>query len=94
MHKYSLKIDEYAKKDIEKLKKHGQVILKGFSKKIEEVLSNPFKQKALKGFDENFYRARFNNCYRFIFFIDRQEHAIIITAVGHRKDIYNNFKRK
>jgi mRNA interferase RelE/StbE len=75
-----------AHKNFEKLSKSDQKII---TKQIE-LLSTSYENsdiKKLKGYD-NLYRLRAKD-YRIIFTVNKNLKQISISAVGHRREIYN-----
>ena len=61
-------------------------------KKIDLLISNPenLDVKKLKGFVD-LYRISYSD-YRVIFKVVWTEKLILISFIGHRRDIYKNFK--
>ncbi len=86
---YTLLFDRKAVKELSKIDKPFQRIIKG---KIELLASNPevLKNdiKAVKGKVSNLYRLRVGN-YRVIYRQDNDKLIILIVRIGHRKDIYD-----
>lgn len=83
---YSILWLKSAHKSFEKL---PIIIQKNIIKQID-FLTSPDKDndiKKLKGYSD-LYRLRVSD-YRIIFSINKKEKQIRISAVGHRKDIYN-----
>lgn len=82
--KYTILIEHYAQKQIQKLDKKAIPIIKST---ISSLADNPrpLGYKKLKG--ENAYRIRVG-VYRIIYEIEDDRIVVIIVSVGHRKDIY------
>jgi mRNA interferase RelE/StbE len=57
---------------------------------LKELAQNPNIGKELQGEINGFRSYRFMR-YRIIYKIDTQENIIIVWAIGHRRDIYENF---
>jgi mRNA interferase RelE/StbE len=56
---------------------------------LKELAKNPYHGKELQSDLSGFWSYKFLR-YRIIFKIDTQEKAIIVWAIGHRRDIYDN----
>jgi mRNA interferase RelE/StbE len=86
---YSLLFDRKAVKELSKIDKPFQRIIKG---KLELLATNPevLKNdiKILRGKIPNLYRLRVGN-YRIIYRQDNDKLIILIVRIGHRKDIYD-----
>ena len=86
---YSLLFDRKAVKELSKIDKPFQRIIKG---KLELLATNPevLKNdiKILRGKVPNLYRLRVGN-YRVIYRQDNDKLIILIVRIGHRKDIYD-----
>ena len=86
---YSLLFDRKAVKELSRIEKPFQRIIKG---KLELLASNPevLKNdiKTLKGKIPNLYRLRVGS-YRVIYRQDNDKLIILILRIGHRKDIYD-----
>jgi mRNA interferase RelE/StbE len=82
--KYTVFIEPYAQKQIQKLDKKFIPVIK---LAISSLADNPrpYGYKKLKG--ENAYRIRVGD-YRVIYEIEDSRIIVIIVSVGHRKDIY------
>ncbi len=88
--KYKLKINKEAKRDLKGLEKNIQ---KRIAQKVKfyTLGENPLKHaKKLSSPFEGLYRFRVGD-YRIIFGIDNNDKLTVltITAIKHRKDIYN-----
>jgi mRNA interferase RelE/StbE len=58
--------------------------------KIESLKDDPFPpQSARLREDPNLHRIRTGD-YRIIYHVQRQENHIVITKVGHRKNVYDS----
>jgi mRNA-degrading endonuclease RelE of RelBE toxin-antitoxin system len=84
-----LKTKNY-KKSIYSLSKKDQILLLKQEKLLTEDVFNPkLHTKKLKGFpDDKVFSFRITSAYRGIFRISKDN--IILFAVGHRKDIYQD----
>jgi mRNA interferase RelE/StbE len=56
-------------------------------KHIDNLVTNPYSYKSKKLKNSNLYRIRIGK-YRIIFFIDEKRNKVIITKIGHRKEVY------
>jgi len=85
---YQVKITPFAnnagKKFSPEIKKAAKVALKKLAK-------NPCLGKELQAELSGFWSYRFLR-YRIIFKADTQEKTIIVWAIGHRRDIYENLR--
>lgn len=84
---YEISISGGAKKQLKKLDKFFQ---NRIGSVIERIKIRPFSHvKKLQG--TKYYRLRVGDC-RLILDIKNKEIVIIIIEVGHRRNIYKNFK--
>jgi mRNA interferase RelE/StbE len=83
---YSIEINSQPQKFIRTQSKHIQ---KRILKKIRSLAENPFPPKCVKiHAAPNLHRVRTGD-YRIVYHVQREENRIIITKVGHRKDVYD-----
>ena len=84
-----LKTKNY-KKSSASLEKKDKILLSIQEKLLEDnIFNHKLHTKKLKGFpDEHVYSFRITRSYRGIFRL--QGESIILFAIGHRKDIYQN----
>ena len=82
--KYEIRILHSAEKEMDKL---PTVVHSRISNRILSLENNPRPRgaKKLSGRDE--YRLRVGN-YRILYTVSDSESAVIIIAVGHRREIY------
>ncbi|MHC1732716.1 MAG: type II toxin-antitoxin system RelE/ParE family toxin [Bacteroidales bacterium] len=82
--KYTVFIERYAQKQIQKLDRKAVPIIKSA---ISGLADNPrpYGYKKLKG--EDAYRIRVSD-YRIIYEINDDIVVVIVVSVGHRKNIY------
>lgn len=89
MAKYKISITPKALKQLSKLDKYSQTIIRGWINKNLNGCENPrLHGKALKGNLQGLWRYRVAD-YRIIAEIRDDEILIQILEVGHRKEIYN-----
>lgn len=81
---YTIFIERYAQKQINKLDKKAIPIIR---EAIAGLAANPRPQGHIKLKGEEAYRIRVGN-YRIIYEIDDGKITITVVAIGHRKDIY------
>ncbi|MBW1749784.1 MAG: type II toxin-antitoxin system RelE/ParE family toxin [Deltaproteobacteria bacterium] len=65
-------------------------IKKAAKASLKELAKNPYLGKELQAELKGFRTYRFLR-YRIIFKTDAREKAIIVWAIGHRRDIYETF---
>jgi mRNA interferase RelE/StbE len=84
--KYSVQLKTSAKKELDDLPK--QVMTRVLSK-LHQLADNPFPSghKKLRGEKPATYRIRAGD-YRVLYVVDTEEKAVFITAIGHRRDVY------
>ena len=80
--KITLSANNAGKKFSPEVRKAGKLALK-------ELAKNPYLGKELQSDLSGFWSYKFLR-YRIIFKIDTQEKNIIVWAIGHRRDIYEN----
>lgn len=86
--KYKVSVTPKALKQLKKLDKYTQLIIRGWINKNLKDCENPRSHgKALKGNLQGLWRYRVAD-YRIIALIKDDEIIIEILEVGHRKDIY------
>jgi mRNA-degrading endonuclease RelE of RelBE toxin-antitoxin system len=74
-----------AAKALSRLPKPDGVALKA---KLDAVAEDPTAPHGfVKGFGKNMYRARHGD-YRAVYTIDRVRDAVVVRAIGNRKEIY------
>jgi len=83
---YQVKLTAFANKAAQKLppevKKNARAALK-------ELAENPFLGKELQAELSGFRTHKFLR-YRIVFKADTQSKIVVVWAIGHRKDIYEN----
>ena len=86
--KYKVKITPKVLKQLSKLDKYTQLIIRGWINKNLQDCENPRAHgKALKGNLQGLWRYRVAD-YRIIALIRDEEILIEVMEVGHRKEIY------
>lgn len=84
---YQIKITSF----VNKIGKKFSTEIKNAAKAaLKEIAQNPNIGKELQGELNGFRSYRFMR-YRILYKIDTQEKNIIVWAIGHRRDIYENF---
>ena len=84
---YSIELKSQARKFIRKQPKNVQ---KQILDQIEKLGSGPFPPGSIRlHADPNLHRIRAGD-YRVIYHVEHQEKHIVITKVGHRKDVYDS----
>ena len=90
MTKYSVVVSKQALKELEKLDKQtARFIVSWITKNLEGCENPRNKGKPLKGKLCKFWRYRIGD-YRILCEIKDKEIIIIIVAVGHRREIYDD----
>jgi mRNA interferase RelE/StbE len=82
---YSIKIESDAMKQLAQIDKPYRLLI---VKRIDDLASDPFVGKQLKGQWRSLRRIRVGN-YRVIYSIKANELVVLIVQIGHRKDIYS-----
>jgi len=70
-------------------KKFSQEVGKAAKLTLKELAKNPYHGKELQSDLSGFWSYKFHR-YRIVFKIDTQAKTIIVWAIGHRRDIYDN----
>jgi mRNA interferase RelE/StbE len=81
---YSIKWDVRAYKELKAINNKDAV---GILNAINKIQKDPKGAKPLEGKFKGKFRIRVGD-YRVIYWVNDEEQAIYIIAVGHRKDIY------
>ena len=71
-------------------KKLNPEIKKAAKAALKELAENPFFGKELQAELSSFRSYRFMR-YRIIYKVDTENKYLIVWAIGHRRDIYENF---
>lgn len=82
--KYEIRILRSAEKEMEKL---PQIVRNRISNRILSLETNPRPKGAKKLSTRDEYRLRVGN-YRILYTVSDSESAVIIIAVGHRREVY------
>ena len=86
---WKIDFDIKAKKELLRLNKKVQKQIINF---LDKILKNPRATgKALRGNLSGLWRYRVGD-YRIICKMEQNEVIILVISVGHRKDVYKNFK--
>jgi len=70
-------------------KKFSPEIKKAAKAALKELSQNPFSGKELQAELSGFRSCKFLR-YRIVYKIDVKEKVIVVWAIGHRRDIYEN----
>ena len=81
---YEVRIARSAEKEMKRLR--GMVHTR-ISRRILSLVENPRPRGVRKLSGREEYRLRAGD-YRILYVIDDRNHAIVILAVGHRRDVY------
>ena len=84
---YSVEFKSQAAKSIRTLPKNIQ---KRILKKIEALQQDPFPHNSQRLHEHpNLYKIRYSS-YRVVYHVEPDKTHIIITKIGHRRDVYNS----
>ncbi len=83
---YKVKVTSFANKTA---KKFSPEIRKTAKAALKELSQNPFSGKELQAELSGFRSCKFLR-YRIVYKIDVKEKVIVVWAIGHRRDIYEN----
>ena len=81
--KFELRIKRSVEKELNKIPFNFYTKIANF---IFLLANNPYSSKSKK-LKENIYRIRVGN-YRVIYSINKLDKTVVITKVGHRKEVY------
>lgn len=84
---YQVKLTIYASEIAKKL---SPKIKKAAKESIQQIAKNPDIGKELQAELSGFRSHRFMR-YRIVYRVKTEEKIIVIWAIGHRRDIYENF---
>jgi mRNA interferase RelE/StbE len=84
---FEIVVDAKAERDIRKLKKQNNPLLKRLIETIDNLSFNPYQGKPLTGSKKGCYSIRVSD-YRIIYEIYTKESIVHIIRVGHRKEVY------
>ncbi len=86
---FSVTYTAQARRRLEQLlKRSNQSLERRFLENIDSLAQDPMLGKPLKGQLRGQFSLRFGN-YRIVYEVDKAEREVIVTDVGHRKDVYN-----
>ena len=83
---YKVKITPFANRTA---KKFSPEIRQAAKATLKELSQNPFLGKELQAELSGFRSCKFLR-YRIVYKIDTMEKVVVVWAVGHRRDIYEN----
>lgn len=89
MKKFRVKLTPEASNFIKKLHPDIKKLIRNA---IDSIVHNPFQGDELHGELQSF-RSFKPHRYRIIYRVDMNEHRIDIYHVGHRRDVYENFRK-
>lgn len=84
---YSIEIRKEVEKVFRKLAKKDKVSSIYISKKIKQILENPYRFKPLRKPLQNFWRVHIGN-YVLVYSIDEKRKIIIIERYKHHDEVY------
>lgn len=84
---FRIEVDPGAARDLKKLKRTRPDIVATFIRLIDELPTNPFQGKPLKGQKQGCYSLRYRD-YRIVYEVYSKDKVIHLIRVGHRRDIY------
>jgi len=85
---YTLVLTEQAADDIRRLDKTVVRLIRKKLRQLTEHAAN-YPHYALKGTMKDYYRVRVGN-YRVVYKLDHAKKQVVVTQVGHRKDVYDH----
>jgi len=86
---YKLKIRKEAERILKKLAKKNKISFLYISKKVKEVIENPYRFKPLKKPLQNFRRIHIGN-YVLVYSINEKSKTIIIERYKHHDEVYKS----
>ena len=90
---FEIKLHKNVEKTLKKMKKHDPKLLSEITDKFESLKKNPDLGKKLKGDLEKIYFISIKKFDFRILYIKEKKDIIIILAIGHRRNIYDNMKQ-
>lgn len=84
---YNLEIRESVDAIFRKLSKKDKVSFEYISKKIQEIIENPYHFKPLRNPMQNYRRVHIGN-YVLVFSIDESRKTVIIERYRHHDEVY------
>lgn len=86
---YSLEIKEHLDAIFSKLAKKDHVQFQAINRKVQEILSDPYRYKPLKKPLQNKRRVQiFGRRFILIYSIDEKRNIVILEHYGHHDEVY------
>jgi len=85
---YNLEVKPTADRKLRKLEKKDKKQLEIISKKIKEILENPYQFKPLRRPLQNFRRVHIDKSFVLIYMVDELRNAVIVYNYDHHDNIY------
>lgn len=85
---YTLEVGEELDKVFQKLAKKDKRTFEALSKKINEIVENPYHYKPLKAPMQNKRRVHISGCFVVIFKIDEEKKTVRLLEFDHHDKAY------
>jgi len=86
---YNIEIKEDVERVLQKLAKKDKISSIYISKKIKQIMENPYHFKSLRKPLQNFWRVHIGS-YVLIYSIDEKRKVVIIEKYKHHDEVYKN----